>query len=34
MWTAVEFPRYPAAVTFQARMLGDVVAEYPGTARS
>jgi hypothetical protein len=34
MWTAVEFPSYAAAANFQARMLGDVVAEYAGTARS
>jgi len=34
MGTAVEFPSYAAAANFQARMLGDVVAEYAGTARS
>jgi len=28
MWTAVEFPSYAAAANFQARPLGDVVAEY------
>ena len=28
MWTAVEFPDYAAAANFQARPLGDVVAEY------
>ena len=34
MWTEVEFPSYAAAANFQARMLGDVVAEYAGNARS
>ena len=34
MGTAVEFPSYGAAANFQARTLGDVVAEYAGTARS
>jgi hypothetical protein len=34
MWIAVEFPSYAAAANFQARPLGDVVAEYAGTARS
>jgi hypothetical protein len=28
MWTAVEFPNYATAANFQARSLGDVVAEY------
>jgi hypothetical protein len=28
MWTQVEFPGYAAAANFQARPLGDVVAEY------
>jgi hypothetical protein len=28
MWTKVEFPGYAAAANFQARSLGDVVAEY------
>ena len=28
MWTAVEFPSYATAANFQARSLGDVVAEY------
>jgi hypothetical protein len=28
MWTKVEFPDYAAAANFQARPLGDVVAEY------
>ena len=28
MWTKVEFPSYAAAANFQARPLGDVVAEY------
>jgi hypothetical protein len=28
MWAAVEFPSYAAAANFQARLLGDVVAEY------
>jgi hypothetical protein len=28
MWTGVEFPNYAAAANFQARPLGDVVAEY------
>jgi hypothetical protein len=28
MWTGVEFPDYAAAANFQARELGDVVAEY------
>jgi DinB superfamily len=28
MWTAVEFPAYAAAANFQARSLGDVMAEY------
>jgi hypothetical protein len=34
MWTEVEFPGYAPAANFQARMLGDVVAEYAGNARS
>jgi len=34
MWAAVEFLSYAAAANFQARLLGDVVAEYVGTARS
>src|SRR6185369_11161862 len=28
MWTAVEFPSYAAAANYEARPLGDVVAEY------
>ena len=28
MWTKVEFPDYAAAANFQARPLGDVLAEY------
>jgi DinB superfamily len=28
MWTAVEFPDYAAMANYQARPLGDVVAEY------
>ena len=28
MWTKVEFPDYAAAANFEARPLGDVVAEY------
>jgi len=31
MWTEVEFPGYAPAANFQARMLGDVVAEYAVT---